>query len=65
MLISGMLTPLAIRAAKEISWTTKVPVNVAANMAKNGAFHIRRFNSLAITAHTRYATMNTPNGSAE
>ena len=40
-------------------------MNVAANMAKKGAFQIRRFNNLAILTQIRYATMNEPKGKAE
>ncbi len=52
-LIIGTLTPVINRAARDNSCTTNVEMNVAANMAKNGAFQILRFSNLAIPAEIK------------
>ena len=60
----GIVTPVRNRAAKDNSKTTSVPQNVAANMDKNGAFQMRRFNNLAITTQIKYAAIYVPKGKA-
>jgi hypothetical protein len=52
-LIIGMLTPVISRAVRDNNCTISVQMNVAASMARNGAFQILRFSNLAIPTQIR------------